>query len=276
MKTVLLFGASGKMGTALSRALAGSYRVTGLSSADLDARDFAAVRARVERDKPDIAINAVAMLGIDACEKDPNAACRLNAYLPRLLARLMADSGGTMVHFSTETVFSGALGRPLTEDDEPDPVNVYGHSKYMGDLLVRDATPRHYLFRLPVLFGPSAKRNQLLERMLDKARAGEPILRLAADIVTSPTLSLDVAHAVRRALDDGWDHGLYHLANAGQASLYELVSEAVRQAGLATRVEPASCHDFPSLGKKNTVTPLVSRKRPPLRSWQEALGAMEA
>lgn len=274
MRKVLLLGATGKVGSALMRSLDGAYAVTGLASADLDARDFAAVEARVRAERPDVVVNTVAMLGIDACEKDPNGACRLNAYLPRLLARLMAESGGILVQFSTETVFSGRLERPLTEDDEPDPVNVYGHSKYMGDLLVRDALARHYLFRLPVLFGPSAKRNQLLERMIDKARAGEPLLRLAADIVTSPTSSLDVAAQVRLALDEGWDFGLYHLANAGQASLYDLVAEAVKLAGLATRVEPASWRDFPSLAPKNTVTPLVSTKRPPLRSWREALAAI--
>jgi dTDP-4-dehydrorhamnose reductase len=245
--------------------------VTGLSSADLDARDFDAVEARVRAEAPDVVVNAVAMLGIDACEKDVEAAFRLNAYLPRLLARLMAESGGILVHFSTETVFSGRLGRALTEDDEPDPVNVYGHSKYMGDLLVRDALDRHYLFRLPVLFGPSPRRNQLLERMLDRARAGESVLRLAADIVTSPTYSLDIAARVRRALDEGWDFGLYHLANAGQASLHDLVAEALRLAGLPTRVEPASWRDFPSLAPKNTVTPLVSAKCSPPRPWREAL-----
>lgn len=271
MRKVFILGHTGKMGSALMRVLADGYRVVGVNSAELDARDFEAVRRRVEAEAPDIVVNTAAHLGVDPCEKDPAAALHLNAYLPRLLARMMAGSDGILVHFSSESVFSGRLERPLSEADEPDPVNMYGHSKYMGDLLIRDALPRHYLFRLPVLFGPSAKRNQLLERMLDKAKAGEPVLRLASDIVTSPTYSLDAAAAVRHALDEGLAFGLHNLTNAGQASLHEMMAEAVRLAGLSTRVEPASHKDFPSLGAKNTVTPLVSGHMPPLRDWRAAL-----
>lgn len=268
-RKVLLFGHTGKMGTALARELAGD-EVTGVNSTDLDVADFDAVRALVERAAPDIVINTVARLGIDDCERNPAATFRVNALFPRRLAEMSAERGFVLVQFSTETVFSGEAGRELTEDDPPDPVNAYGFGKYMAELAVRDAAPRHYVFRLPVLFGAGAKRAQFVERMVDRARAGKP-LRVADDIVTTPTYAVDAAAAAVRALNEERPFGLFHLANAERGSLFDLVAETVRRLGLGVRVERASYRDFPSLGRKNTMTPLKMSRLPALRPWREAL-----
>jgi dTDP-4-dehydrorhamnose reductase len=271
-RKVLLFGRTGKLGTALARAFDG-WQVTGLGSRDLDVRDFAAVDRTVAAAEPEIIVNAAAFLGVDPCEKEPAAAARVNTLFPRRLARLAMARGAMLVHFSTETVFSGAKGDFYGEDDEPDPINVYGFTKFASELAIRDATPHYYVFRLPVLFGPSPRRNQLVERMIDKVRAGETTLRLADDIVTSPTYSLDAAETVRRIIEKQRPFGLYHLANTGRASLFDLMTEAIRLLRLPARVERASWRDFPSLAAKNTVTPLRQDRLPPMRPWQEALAA---
>ena len=270
---ILLLGHTGKMGTALSEVFGDDHEVEGVNSRDVDAADFPAVEDLVERTAPDLVFNAVARLGIDACEREPSAAMKINAMLPRLLARMATERGFTLIHFSTECVFSGNKGRPLTEDDEPDPVNMYGYSKFAGDLAVRDATERHYIFRLPVLFGEGPKRGQLVERMIDRAEGGEAELRIADDIVTSPTYALDAAHMVRAVLKGEFPPGLYHLANHGQASLYELIGEMMANLGLRTRIHRASYRGFPSLAEKNTITPLRSGKLEPMRSWRDAAAA---
>lgn len=272
-RRVLLLGHTGKMGTALAEAFADDHEVVGVGSRDVDAADFPAVAALVERTEPDLVVNTVARLGIDACEREPSLAMKINAMLPRLLGRLASERGFTLVHFSTECVFSGRKGEPLAEGDEPDPVNIYGYSKFAGDLAVRDATERHYIFRLPVLFGEGPKRGQLVERMIDRAEAGEAELRIADDIVTSPTYALDAAHTVRSVVEGDSRPGLYHLANHGQASLHELMREMMANLGLRTRVHRASYRDFPSLAEKNTFTPLRSGKLAPLRSWRDATAA---
>jgi dTDP-4-dehydrorhamnose reductase len=260
------------MGTALADVLAGGdVEVIGVNSRDLDVNDFAAVRALVERVRPGIILNTVARLGINDCERNPTAACRINALFPRLLGELAAADGTVLVHFSSEAVFSGDKGDFLTEDDRPDPVNAYGYSKYLGELAVRDAGLDHYIFRLPVLFGASAKPNQLVERMVTRARGGEKHLHLADDIVSSPTYAKDAAEAIWQAVSEKRPFGLYHVANAGKASLFELMSEVFSLLHLEVVLERASYRDFPSLGRKNTMTPLRQTKLPELRSWRDAL-----
>lgn len=270
-RKVLLFGHSGKMGTALKRAIGDDGEITGVNSSDIDVADLDGVRDLVGRTRPDIVINAVARLGIDDCEKNPSEAFRVNALFPATLADCARRDGSVLVQFSSETVFSGEKGEFLTEEDAPDPVNAYGYSKYMSELVVRDGAPRHYVFRLPVLFGDSPKRVHLVERMIDRLRGGETVLRMAEDIVTSPTYARDAAGAAWRAVAGEAPFGLYHLTNSGKASLYELMRETVALLDLEAAVEPASSRDFPSLGRKNTVTPLRQTKLPELRSWQEAL-----
>jgi dTDP-4-dehydrorhamnose reductase len=270
-RRLLLFGRTGKMGSALSAVFADACEVTGLNSGDLDVGDLAAVRGAVERAAPDVVINAAARLGIDACERDPVDAFRINALFPRLLALLSAEKGFILVHFSSETVFSGEKGDYLSEADAPDPINVYGCSKFAGDLAVREAAERSYVFRLPVLFGHGTKRNQFLERMIDRARQAERRLRVADDIVTTPTYAPDAAARVREALETGRPFGLYHLANSERGSLFDLVAATLGVLEPEVVVERASFRDFPGLGRKNTVTPLRSDRLPPLRSWRAAV-----
>ncbi|MCG8509880.1 MAG: NAD(P)-dependent oxidoreductase [Rhodospirillales bacterium] len=268
---VLLFGHTGKMGTALSSAFGAAFDVVGVNSSGIDVRDGAAVRSLVGETKPDVIINAVARLGIDHCEQHATEAFEVNALFPAVLAQCARDRGAVLVHLSSETVFSGVKGGFLTEDDTPDPVNAYGMSKYMSELVVRDLLADHYIFRLPVLFGQCRKRVHFVERMVDRVRDGDKHLRMADDIVTSPTYSRDAAETIFKAVSAGAPFGLYHVCNSGKASLYDLMTETVRLLGLDAVVEPASHEDFPSQGRKNTVTPLRQTKLPELRTWKAAL-----
>lgn len=269
--TVLLLGHTGKMGTALQRVLGADYAVVGRNSRDFDACDGDQVRRTVTECAPDLVINCVAMLGIDPCEKDPARAFALNALYPRLLAELSAQAGFILAHFSTDAVFSDSNGRRYLESDTPSPLNVYGMTKYCGDCFVANTAKRHYIFRVPVLFGPSSNPNQFVEKMLERVRQGETALRVSDDIVSSPTLSLDVAARIRSLLAGGADFGLYHLANDGAVSLYDFMKETAAQLCPTVTVEPASYRDFPFVGRKNLHTPLGSQKTPLLRPWREAV-----
>ena len=270
-RKLLLFGSMGKMGTAVTEVLGGAFEIEGVCSKDIDVADPDAVAALVADTAPDVVVNAAARMGVDACESDPAAAFGINALFPRRLAVMGRDMGYVLVHFSTDAVFSGGLGRPLSEDDEPDPVNVYGAGKYAGDVLIRDAAPRHYVFRLPVLFGRSPRPSQFIEKIIERARAGERRFQVADDVVNSPSYSLDIARALGRALEEEWPYGLYHVANGGRASLHELISEVMAGLGLEVSVEPVSCASFPAKGARNTFTPMRSVKIKPLRPWKEAL-----
>ena len=130
---------------------------------------------------------------------------------------------------------------------------------------------KYYLFRIPVLFGVSLKNTQFVEKMMQKVQEGCRLLRISNDIITSPTFSMDVAKEVLRTLEKRRKFGLYHIANKGKASLFDLMHEIAKQLKLDCRVEPASYKCFPYIGIKNTCTPIKSAKIPGLRHWKKAV-----
>jgi dTDP-4-dehydrorhamnose reductase len=270
-RRLLLLGSTGKMGSAVWEVFGDGYDVIGFSSRDFDVADFDRLTAVIDGATPDIVVNTVAHLGIDSCEMNPDAAHRLNALLPKHLAELSVKRGYLLVHFSTDAVFDGAKGDFYLESDQPKPLNVYGLTKYEGDRFVQSIAERYLLIRVSILFGRNEKQTQFVERMLARAMEGNGPLRVADDIVLSPSHAGDVAREVRRLLDESCPAGLYHLANEGKASLYELMAEVVAGLGLDVPVERASYRDFPSVGTKNTHTPLASGKILPLRPWREAV-----
>ena len=269
---VLVFGAGGKLGSAVAQALAGGWEVVPVVRTDVDIRDGDALGRFLAQSSPDAVVNAVVFGGVDACELDPATAFAVNTLFPRQLAARSEEHGFALVHVSSDAVFPDAApGAFHTEDSPVGPCNVYGASKYAADCLVAATASRAYVLRLSVMFGERRSPPQFLERMLQMAMAGREVLRVSDDIVVSPSYSPDVATAVRRILESSLPCGLYHVANEGCASLYELVSRAVACLGLPVRVEPVGHDCFPGLGRRSLRTPIRSVKIPPLRPWQEAL-----
>lgn len=271
MKKILILGHTGKMGTALSEVFSDGYDVVGKNSADFDAEDFEQVKDILRDEQPDIVMNAVVFGGIDACDRDPARALRINTLFPRLLARLSKEQEFILVHFSTDSVFSDTCDDALTEHDAAQPLNMYGLTKYGADCFVQSDAGAYYIARVSVLFGECVRAGQFVEKMLHKMRAGQKNLRIAGDIIASPTYALDAARALRAMIESSRPYGLYHLVNDGKASLCELMQEIAAQLNLDAAIEKASYRDFPSAARKNVCTPMRSVKLPPLRPWREAV-----
>src|SRR5260370_369562 len=132
---VLVTGAGGQLGRELIEVLAHD-EVHGLDHRALDVSDRQAVFAAVERVRPSWIINAAAYNDVDGAEGAPEQAFKINASGPGYLADAAARTGAEMVHISTDYVFDGRKGAPYTESDRPDPLSVYGRSKYECELHV--------------------------------------------------------------------------------------------------------------------------------------------
>lgn len=270
-KKILLLGHTGKMGLALRKVFENGYVLICKNSDDFDALDFSQVRNLINTHNADIVISTVAFLGIDPCEKEPIKAFKLNALYPKLLAEISNERNLLLIHFSTDAVFNDEKRDYYTEKDTPKPLNVYGVTKYAGDCFIKAIAKNYYIFRLSVLFGEALKETQFLEKMLQKVREGAKTLKISDDVILSPTYSRDVALEVRRILENLLPFGLYHIANEGMASLYDLMSETVRNLDINVEVKKASYKDFPFVGRKNTYTPIKSEKIASLRFWKEAV-----
>ena len=257
------------MGSAFCRVLASfGEDFVSLSSRDCDVRDGAGVEEQLARHRPRLIINAVALMGVDACESDPQGAFAVNSLFPKQLCRVAETCDATVVHFSTDAVFDGRKNGAYDENDAAIPLNLYGISKYAGDCLVL-AHRRHYVFRLPLLFGPGGGE-QFVDTMISRLAVGKDV-RVARDVVTSPGYTLDVAREVLRGVTGGMKPGLYHLASLQPASLYDLITEFTNCLDLPGKVYPASWRDFPVSGLRPNTTPMTSVKGMRLPSWQDAV-----
>jgi dTDP-4-dehydrorhamnose reductase len=244
---VLIVGAGGQLGLDLADAYA-DHDVVGLTRAELDIGDEAAVATVVHDLRPALVVNAAAWTDVDGCESDPDRAHRVNALGPWWLARACERQGATLVHVSTDYVFSGerppgtaAGARGWTEFDPTSPINVYGRSKWAGEQLVRSTLPSHHIVRTAWLCG--ARGANFVRTMLRLGRErGE--LRVVDDQVGSPTFTRDLATAIRELSTSG-RFGTWHRVNEGRCSWYDLAVATFELAGLDVRVEPIATSEFP-------------------------------
>lgn len=271
MKKILLLGDRGKMGTAIKIVFQKDYTVIGKNSSHFNAENFNEVEEMINFYKPEIVINTVAFMGIDPCERQPEKALRLNSLFPYFLANLSKKKNFLLVHFSTDAVFSDSNFEFYTEKHNPCPLNIYGLTKYGGDCFVQNNADKYYLIRIGILFGPTSKKTQFVEKMLLKIKEGEKELRIANDIVTSPSYNIDIAKKIKELIENQYPYGLYHVSNSGKASLFELMKEIVRVLSLDVDIKIASYKDFPHIGQKNRLTPLISIYLSPMRFWKAAV-----
>jgi dTDP-4-dehydrorhamnose reductase len=272
-----VIGAQGQLGRDLCPRLPGE--VIGLGRDRADLADAGLLRRTLEELRPDTVINCAAYNFVDKAESEPDAAFAVNAWGVRELARLCADLGCLLVHFSTDYVFGLEESRraPYAETDAPGPVSVYGLSKLAGEYLVRSLCSRHVIVRtcgLYGLWGTGGKGSNFVETMLRVAEQGRP-LRVVADQVCTPSSTPDVAAATVALLESG-QTGLFHVTNAGACSWYEFARAIFELAGVRADLTPiptAERHD-PARRPCYSVlagTALSAAGVPPLRPWRDAL-----
>lgn len=281
---VLVFGANGQLGLELARVLPPDATLA--PRAAVDVCDAGAVAAAVADCRPDVVVNCAADNRVDALEAEPDAAFATNAEGAEHVAAAAAGAGALVVHTSTDYVFGAGRTpvRPWVESDEPAPHGVYARSKAAGEQRVIATAPRAVIVRLSGLYaagGARAKGGSFVDRVLARARAGER-LRVVADQTASPTWARDAAAAIALALPRwcavGAPLGVYHVANAGACSWWELARAALALAGVAAEVEPVDTAAFGAPAPRPAYSALASERLaalgvPPLRPWRAALAA---
>jgi dTDP-4-dehydrorhamnose reductase len=273
MARTVLFGSTGRLGTAILQRLGKVRDMLHPTEDELDLTDGSAVRDLLAKSRPDAIINAAAYTDVDGAESNEGLAYRLNADLAGDLARLAREIGALFVHFSTDFVFDGLKDCPYTEEDTPSPVSVYGRSKLAGEEAVRSELSEnmYLLVRTSWLFapwGPSFPANVL-------KWAGKGTVRAPVDVLGSPTYAIDLADALARLLDRD-ARGLYHVANSGVASRHAQARRVVEVAGLDVVVEEASASDFPASAPRPQNSALSTGKYvretgPALPPWEDAV-----
>lgn len=250
---LLLLGGGGQLGWALQRALAplGPVQVLGRSNGG-DLAQPAALAAAVRAAAPQVIVNAAAFTAVDQAEREPALAHTVNAQAPAALADAARALGATLVHYSSDYVYSGSGSAPHTEDEAPAPLSAYGASKAAGDAAVAASGCRHLLLRTSWVYGLLG--HNFARTMLRLARERSE-LRVVADQIGAPTsadwLADATAHALHQLGEAPHLSGLYHASAAGETSWHGYAQHVVacaRARGMALAVEritPIATADYP-------------------------------
>jgi dTDP-4-dehydrorhamnose reductase len=249
---ILLLGKSGQVGIELQRALARLARVTAPDHAACDLADSSALRRTIRAARPDVIVNAAAYTAVDRAESEPAQAHAVNAAAPGILGEEAAALGAWVVHYSTDYVFDGTQARPYLEDDQPNPLNVYGASKLVGERALQASGARHLIFRTSWVV--SAHGRNFVKTILERA-ASEASLEVVSDQWGAPTAAALIADVTARCIEalanpgSAAAGGLYHLAAGSRTTWYECachVVELARAAGWPLALAPENIRPIPS------------------------------
>ena len=230
--------------------------------------------------KPEIVIHAAAMTDVDGCELDKDKAYNINAVGTRNVASACAKVGATLIYLSTDFIFDGKKEAPYKENDKPNPINIYGDSKLMGEEEAIKNLKKYFIIRTCWLYG--AHGENFVDTIIAKAKT-ENILKVVDDQVGSPTYTKDLAKAMRALLskilgnglrDTGY--GIYHISNSGSISWYEYAKEILRFAGSKTEIIPITTEELDRPAKRPAMSVLDNSKffkftGYRMRNWKRAL-----
>ena len=281
----LIAGCQGQLGHALAERLAadsGSEVVAAIGREELDLADSQAVATLFDglaSNPPDVAVNAAAFTQVDRCEREPEAAERGNTIAPAVLAEACEKRGIRLVHVSTDFVFSGDSPIAYREQDEPKPRSVYGRTKLAGEERVLSTSANSLIVRTSWLFGRGRNFIAAILAQAQEHRAGRASgpLRVVDDQYGRPTYAHDLAEAIVYLVERGAG-GLYHIANRGVASWWELARATLDGAGYEDlSVERIRTDELTVDAPRPTRSVLDCSKAEALgvkmRSWRDAVSA---
>ena len=234
------------LGRELSAAGPPTVELVGPAIPRIDVTDHVALAALIAARRPDWVINATAYTRVDDAEHDVDAAMAVNAHAVGALGRICAAGGIAVVHYSTDYVFPGSGTTAYDETAQPDPVNRYGASKLNGERALLASGARALIVRTQWLFGRHGR--SFPRTMWERATAGVPT-RAVADQIGRPTFAADLATASWRLLAKDAS-GVYHVANSGTASWFDVAQQVFAAAGRPELLTSCRSEEYPVAARR--------------------------
>ena len=267
---ILLTGAAGQLGRELVPLLSPAGSLIGVDRDESpvqcsqrirhDLVDMEATQSLLDRLRPKIVVNAAAYTAVDAAEDNRDLSFRLNEDLPALLAQWCNQHDAFLLHYSTDYVFDGSATRPYTEQDQTDPVSVYGQSKLAGELAITGSACRHVILRSSWIY--SGHGSNFLLTMLRLAVERE-VLGVIADQTGCPTWARNLARAsqvvLQPALNDNGGNevkGLFHYCDGSVTSWHGFAEAIFRKAAAIGVIErlpklnPITTDEYPTAARR--------------------------
>lgn len=261
---ILLTGASGMLGQDLSPVLedVGAF-VIETSSDNMDITDVAQVKNVLNCTHPDMVIHCAAYTNVDKAEEEPEKAELINVKGTENIAKVSAELDIPVVYISTDYVFDGSKNTPYTPDDIPNPLNIYGKTKLVGEEMIKKYCKKYYIVRTSWLYGHYGKN--FVETMISMADKSE--IKVVDDQIGCPTWTVELANGILKLLSK--PYGTYHICGGGQTSWYGFAKEIFKNMNLDVNLIPCSSSEFPRPAKRPAYSAMDNQKL--CRNWEAAL-----
>ena len=275
---VLVTGVKGQLGhDVVNECKKRGYHVCGVDVEEMDITDMGAVRRVLTEACPDAVIHCAAWTAVDAAEEAENIpkVRAVNADGTQNIATVCKELGCKMLYISTDYVFDGEGETPWQPDcTEFHPLNVYGQTKFEGELAVRNTLEKFFIVRIAWVFGRNG--NNFIKTMLNIGKKYDT-LRVVCDQIGTPTYTYDLARLLVDMVESE-KYGCYHATNeGGYLSWYDFACEIFRQAGYATKVVPVTTAEYGLSKAKRPFNSRLDKSKlveagfTPLPDWRDAL-----
>lgn len=271
---VLVTGVKGQLGYDVVNELNKRGHVAiGTDIEEMDITDAASVDKVIKENTPDAVIHCAAYTAVDAAEDNVELCRKINADGTQNIANVCKELDIKMIYISTDYVFDGEGERPWEPDDERTPLNVYGQTKYEGELAVQNTLDKFFIVRIAWVFGVNGKN--FIKTMLNLGKTRDS-LTVVNDQFGSPTYTYDLARLLVDMVETD-KYGIYHATNEGICTWYEFACEIFRQAGMNVKVSPVLASEYPAKAKRPSNSRMSKEKLTEngfekLPTWQDALG----
>ena len=270
---VLVTGVKGQLGYDVVKDLKKrGHEPIGVDRGEMDLMKNDAIREFIMNTRPEAIIHCAAYTAVDKAEEEVEVCYQVNAEATKVIAECAKELDITLIYISTDYVFDGTKEGDYVETDLPNPINVYGASKLLGEQYVQQLLEKYYIVRISWVFGENGNNFIKTMRRLGLERDE---LNIIDDQVGSPTYTADLAPLLVDMMETN-KYGIYHATNEGFCSWYEFANEIFKQRGIEVKTNPITTDQYPTAAKRPMNSRMSKDKLTEfgfalLPSWEEAL-----
>lgn len=273
MNNILVTGSTGQLGSdVVKELLKRGYSTLSPNRSEFNLCSEDSIRNYILNSNCEAIVHCAAYTQVDKAEDEKDLCIKINATATKHIAKCAKILDIPMIYISTDYVFDGTKDGKYTENDETNPINIYGESKLAGEKYVQEILDKYYIVRTSWVFNINGKN--FIETMLRLSKANNQ-LSIVNDQIGSPTYTKDLSRLLVDMLETS-KYGLYHATNEGYCSWYEFADTIFKLANINIDIKAINSNEYASrakrpLNSKLSKDKLIEYGFKPLPHWEDAL-----
>ena len=273
MNNILVTGSTGQLGSdVVKELLKRGYSTLSPNRSEFNLCSEDSIRNYILNSNCEAIVHCAAYTQVDKAEDEKDLCIKINATATKHIVKCAKILDIPMIYISTDYVFDGTKDGEYTENDEINPINIYGESKLAGEKYVQEILDKYYIVRTSWVFNINGKN--FIETMLRLSKANNQ-LSIVNDQIGSPTYTKDLSRLLVDMLETS-KYGLYHATNEGYCSWYEFANTIFKLANINIDIKAINSNEYASrakrpLNSKLSKDKLIEYGFKPLPHWEDAL-----